>query len=129
MRCLIIDDDIICRKSVALILKEVASCDEAANGSDGIEMFRDALRKGEPYDVVLVDIIMPGIDGHETAMEIRKVESQLMGTETVKIIMLTILNSANDAMRAFCYARSAAYMVKPPSEDKFIDVFREVGLL
>lgn len=129
MRCLIVDDDVICRKSVALLLKEVAHCDEAADGGEGVEMFEAALRIGEPYDVVFLDIIMPGMDGHEAAMKIRKAEARLVGTEVVKIIMLTVLNSTNDAMRSFCYAHSAAYLVKPPSEDKFIETFKEVGLL
>lgn len=129
MRCLIVDDEIICRKAVALILKEVAHCDEAGNGREAVEKFREALQKDEPYDVIFLDIVMPGLDGHETAIEIRKLERELPNSPPVKIIMLTVLDSVNDAMRSFCYANSIAYMVKPPSEERFINTFKEVGLL
>jgi two-component system chemotaxis response regulator CheY len=129
VRCLIVDDDIICRKSVLLALEEVFRCDEAADGREAVAMFTQALQKEDPYDVVLLDIIMPGINGHETAMDMRKVEGNLLGLEKTKIIMLTILDSANDAMKSFCYARSVAYMVKPVSEAKLISTFKEVGLL
>lgn len=129
MRCLIVDDDTICRKAVALILLEVAHCDEAVNGSEAMEKFKEALQKDDPYDVIFLDIIMPGMDGHDTAREIRKIESEVSGSARVKIIMLTVLDSVNEAMKSFCYARSIAYMVKPPSEERIIKTFKEVGLL
>ena len=129
MRCLIVDDDVICRKAVALILKEVAVCEDADNGSEAVAKFSEALQKDEPYDVIVLDIIMPGIDGHDTAKEIRKIESELSSSTKVKIIMLTVLNSVNDAMKSFCYADAVAYMVKPASEEKFLNTFKELGLL
>lgn len=129
MKCLIVDDETICRKSVLLALNEVADCDEAVNGSEAVIKFSEALVKGEPYDVICLDIIMPGMDGHDTAMEIRRIESEMPTSKKVNIIMLTVLDSVNDAMRSFCYANSTAYMVKPASKDKFIRTFKEVGLL
>ena len=129
MRCLIVDDETICRKAVALILKEVAHCDEAVDGSEAVLKFSEALQKDEPYDVIFLDIIMPGMDGHETAREIRKLEREVPDSAKVKIIMLTVLDSVNEAMKSFRYAHSIAYMVKPPSEERFIKTFKEVGLL
>lgn len=129
MRCLIVDDETICRKSVALVLKGMAHCDEAANGSEAVIKFSEALKKDEPYDVICLDIIMPGMDGHDTAREIRRIESEMSSSKKTNIIMLTVLDSVNDAMRSFCYANSTAYMVKPASKDKFIRTFKEVGLL
>lgn len=129
MKCLIVDDDVICRKFALLTLEEVFHCDEAANGSEAVAMFKDALVKEDPYDVVLLDIIMPGIDGHQTATEIRKAEADFWGREKVKIIMITVLDSANEAIKSMCYAQSVAYLVKPVSEEKLIRTFKEVGLL
>jgi len=129
MRCLIVDDETICRKAVALILKEVAHCDEAVNGSEAVLKFSEALQRDEPYDVIFLDIIMPGLDGHDTAREIRRVEREVSSSPTVKIIMLTVLDSVNDAMKSFCHAHAIAYMVKPPSKERFIETFKEVGLL
>jgi two-component system chemotaxis response regulator CheY len=129
MRCLIVDDEIICRKKVHCILHEVAHCDEAANGSDAVARFTKALQRQEPYDVVILDILMPDIDGHDTAVKIREVEKELATDAGVKIIMLTVLDSVNDAMRSFAYAQATAYMVKPVSEEKLIGAFKELGIL
>jgi len=129
MRCLVVDDLSICRKAVALILRGVAECDDAVDGDEAVAKFRAALQKGEPYDVIFLDILMPGIDGHDTAKEIRKVESEMSSSTKVKIIMLTVLNSVNDAMKSFCSAHSVAYIVKPPSKEKFFHAFKDLGLI
>ena len=129
MKCLIVDDEIICRKAVITILKEVAECEEAADGSEALAKFSHALERNEPYDAVFLDILMPGIDGHQTARAIRELESGSSSAGSVKIIMLTVLDSVNDAMTSFCHGQSAAYLVKPASEEKFIMTFRKLGLL
>jgi two-component system, chemotaxis family, chemotaxis protein CheY len=129
MRCLVVDDEIICRKAVVTILEEVAECDEAADGGEALAKFSQALGKNEPYDVVFLDILMPGIDGHQTAQAIREVERASSSGGSVKIIMLTVLDSVNDAMTSFCYGQSIAYLVKPASEEKFLGTFKKLGLL
>lgn len=128
MRCLVVDDQIICRKAVVLSLEGLADCDDAVDGSEAVVKFRAALEKGEPYDLIVLDILMPGIDGHDTAREIRKAERELSTGPQVKIIMLTVLESVNDAMKSFCYG-SAAYIVKPASREKFAEKLAEIGLL
>ena len=43
----------------------------ASGGKDGIELFRTAMRKKQPYEVVITDWGMPDIDGHHVAREIK----------------------------------------------------------
>jgi two-component system, chemotaxis family, chemotaxis protein CheY len=129
MRCLIVDDDAICRKAVGVLLEEIANFDEAADGEEAVAKFGEALRHEEPYDVIFLDILMPGIDGHETASQIREIERGFPDQPKVKIVMVTILNSVNDAMASYLNVDSTAYLVKPASEGKFIDTFKTLGLL
>ena len=129
MKCLIVDDEIICRKAVVTVLKEVAQCEEAADGSEALAKFSQALGGNEPYDVIFLDILMPGMDGHQTAQAIREVESKSSSSGNVKIIMLTILDSVNDAMASFCHGQSTAYLIKPASDEKFLGIFKKLGLL
>ena len=43
----------------------------ASGGKDGVEFFRTASLKKEPYDVVITDLGMPDIDGHNVARTIK----------------------------------------------------------
>ncbi|MDR6782725.1 two-component system NtrC family sensor kinase [Pedobacter africanus] len=49
---------------------------KAANGMEGVEMVKKAIKAGKPYAVIFLDIRMPGWDGLETAMQIRKYDSK-----------------------------------------------------
>lgn len=46
--------------------------DKASNGPDGVQKVRSAVERGKPYAVIFLDMRMPGMNGLETAMEIRK---------------------------------------------------------
>jgi CheY-like chemotaxis protein len=55
----------------------------ATGGKEGLEMFRTAMMKNQPYDVIITDMGMPDIDGRQVARTI-KAESP-----TMPVIMLT----------------------------------------
>lgn len=131
MKCLIIDDEEFNREFVATLLEDVAECDGATGGNEAVAKFCLALDGEAPYDLILMDIIMPDMNGHETAKAIRAIEKE-RGFEVgkrVKIVMLTSLNSPRDAMEAFCSAQSAAYIVKPISKEKLLGIISKLGLL
>jgi two-component system, chemotaxis family, chemotaxis protein CheY len=73
---------------------------------------------------------MPEMDGHEAARSIRSIEKErgIQGGERVNIVMLTALNSPQDAMESFCTAQSAAYLVKPVSKEKLSGIISKLGL-
>jgi two-component system chemotaxis response regulator CheY len=130
MRCLIIDDDEVNRDFVATLLEGLAECDEAASGNEAVEKFGAALAEDTFYDLILLDIMMPGMNGHETAKAIRSMEKEhepQIGKKT-QIVMLTSLNSPKDAMESFCSAQSAAYIVKPLTKDKLSGIISKLGL-
>lgn len=131
MRCLIIDDDEFNRDVVATLLAEVAQCEEASSGAEAVVKFTDALERGVPYDLILQDIVMPEMNGHETAKTIRSIEKAkgIGSGQGVHIVMLTALNSPQDAMESFCSVQSAAYVVKPVSREKLFDIISKLGLL
>ena len=55
----------------------------AANGKQGVELFRAAMREKQPYQTVITDLGMPDIDGHQVA---RTVKAESPGTP---VIMMT----------------------------------------
>ncbi|MBF0572291.1 MAG: response regulator [Desulfamplus sp.] len=87
LKALIVDDNDIARHVLKSMLESFKMrVDTAHDGKDAIESLEKALKDGQPYDVVLLDWIMPGIDGIETARRIRanaefaKIPAMLMVT-------------------------------------------------
>jgi len=72
-RILIVDDNFENRQLLAEILREVSECDFAANGLEAVEAYNLSLKK-DPYNLILLDIEMPGINGLEILKKIRESE-------------------------------------------------------
>jgi len=49
---------------------------KASNGMEGVEMVKKAVEAGKPYAVIFLDMRMPGWDGMETAVQIRKYDTK-----------------------------------------------------
>ena len=129
MKCLIIDDDGFSREFVATLLGDDAESHQAASGSEGVAQFTTALESEAPFDLIILDIMMPDMNGHETAKAIRTLEKAHKPAKKVHIVMLTALNSPNDAFESLCNAQSAAYLVKPISKQNLFNVVSKLGLL
>ena len=73
-------------------------------------------------DMILLDLKMPGIDGHEVLRRIK-------GTEKLKRLPVIILTSSSDeGDRAMSYDNGAnSYLVKPVSFDEFLKVVKQVS--
>lgn len=68
-KILVVDDDLVTRKTLAKILKKSGyELLEADNGSIAIDMFNEH----EP-DLVLMDVIMPVMDGYEACARLREI--------------------------------------------------------
>jgi two-component system chemotaxis response regulator CheY len=131
MKCLLVDDDEFNRDYIRTLLEESVECKEAENGQMALEMFSEGIMGGRPFDLIILDIMMPGMNGHETARAIRDLEKErgLEAGKRVNIVMLTALNSPRDAMESFCSAQPAAYLVKPVSREKLVAIIAKLGLL
>lgn len=98
---LIVDDDMHMRKMILTYAQiEGFQCYEAEDGSKALELFHQTA-----IDIVILDVMMPGIDGFETLTKIRE-ESQ------VPVIMLTARSEEYDKLFGFNLGVDD-YMVKP----------------
>jgi len=124
MRTLVVEDDFMSRKLMCAYLSQYGECDAAANGAEAIEAF-NAMKKH--YDLITLDIMMPGISGQEVLERIRSIEEQT-GFAEVKIIMTTALGTAGNIMTAF-KNQCDGYLVKPIASEKLLEMLRELRLV
>jgi class 3 adenylate cyclase/CheY-like chemotaxis protein len=100
-RILAVEDDERIRSAVKLALEDEGwIVDEAESGEDAIEMFQQS-----SPDVVLIDIMLPGIDGFELCRTIRR-------TSSVPVVMVTARNDTHDVV-AGLEAGADEYLTKP----------------
>jgi DNA-binding response OmpR family regulator len=100
-RILTVEDDERIRTSVRLALEDEGwIVDEADSGERAVELFQAA-----PADVVLIDIMLPGIDGFELCRTLRR-------TSDVPIVMVTARTDTHDVV-AGLEAGADDYLTKP----------------
>jgi pilus assembly protein CpaE len=108
-KILIIDDDLDTLRLVGLMLqKQGYSIMAASSGAQGLEMAFES-----PPDLVLLDVMMPGMDGYEVARQLRA--NGL--TVNIPILMFTAKSQLDDKVTGF-EAGADDYLTKPthPSE-------------
>lgn len=130
VKCLVVDDDELGRELVSQYLEGIAVCELAENGVKAVDMFRDAFEGGQPYDLIILDIMMPEMDGHVAAKEIRLIEKEwgVSIHEGVSIIVISSLNTPGDVIKAYDSAKSAAHLVKPVHPEKLLATLSKMGV-
>lgn len=130
MRILIVEDDFASRLLLQRILSPYGDCDVAVNGKEAVEAFGLAWDEGQPYQVILLDIVMREMNGQEALRQIREKEREMgiQGADVVKTIMMTgVVDSKNlkDAFMEGC----SAYLVKPIEKNKLLGEIKKFGLI
>jgi len=119
MRILVVDDDLISQKLLNVILTDFGTVEVADNGEKAIELVKKSFIQKNYYNIVFLDIMMPGMDGHETLRELRKLEEQegIQLGNGMKIAMVTALGNKDNVLSAFSEG-CEHYIVKPVQQEK-----------
>ncbi|MDQ1360308.1 MAG: hypothetical protein QOJ44_685 [Acidimicrobiaceae bacterium] len=100
-RILIIEDDERIRSSMRLALEDEGyTVDDVASGEEGVSRFTE-----QPAELVLIDLMLPGIDGFEACRTLRR-------QSTVPVIMVTARSDTHDVV-AGLEAGADDYVTKP----------------
>lgn len=129
MRALIVEDEFLSRKVLRSFLMTLFEVDIVVNGREAVEAFRLAHSEGVPYDLILMDIMMPEVDGIEALKKIRDMEKTDKLKPEVKVIMTTALDDPQTVIKTFYDGGASAYIVKPVGKDKLYDELEKLGLL
>jgi two-component system, chemotaxis family, chemotaxis protein CheY len=119
-KILVVDDNSNNRQLLIESLAGKAECDSAENGEQALAAYEQALADEIPYDLILLDIAMPGMSGIDVLNRIREVEreEQFLLEAGVPIIMVTAhKDPAFEAYMKGC----DDYIVKPVRPDKLLE--------
>jgi signal transduction histidine kinase/AmiR/NasT family two-component response regulator len=107
LRILLADDHPTNRQVVQLMLSGVADIVSVENGAEAVEAFRD-----RPFDLVLMDMQMPIMDGLTAIRELRRMEAASGRRGRVPMIMLTA-NTQPEHVQASAEAGADRHLGKP----------------
>lgn len=108
-RVLIVDDEAGVRDSLRMVLKERFEPTAVASGNEALALLDD----GAPIELVLLDIIMPGIDGLETLERIKQMP------RSPQVVMLTATKTVKSAVQAMKLG-AYDYVTKPFDVDELL---------
>jgi two-component system chemotaxis response regulator CheY len=131
MHFLIVDDDEASRMVLMAHLKEYGTCDACGDGTLAVDAVAASLAAGRPYDVIFMDIVMPGPDGHETLEKIHALEKRagLTPENRAKSIMVTSLDDEDNTMTALFEDGVSAYLIKPVSKTELTAKLAALGIV
>lgn len=123
-KVLVVEDNNILRSLlIKWLMKKGFEYREAVDGRQGVETFESE----GPFDVVLLDLSMPILDGLGATVEIRQLEKARESRQPSVILALTGMSSLEDKRRAF-EAGMSGYLVKPVAFKTLEEMFRKIGL-
>ena len=119
MTVLIVDDDPVACRHAQLVLEKAGIASElASSGPQAVEMVKLRHARREPYNLILVDWKMPGMDGVETTRQIRAA----IGHETA-IIILTAYRW-DDVLEEALQAGVDSFLPKPLFAGAVLEEFK-----
>lgn len=129
MKSLIVEDEFSTRLVMQKILAPLGEAHVASDGEEAIEAMRLALEEQEPYDLICLDMLMPGMNGDEVLRNIRAMEEEvgILVGDGAKILMATSVADAKTIMQSFNDACDG-YLVKPIDREKLLAMIAQLGL-
>lgn len=123
LNILLVEDNLLNQKfAIATLRKEGHRVEIAENGKVALEMY-----KKKKYNLILMDIQMPVMDGIEATKEIRKIEMSKKIKEQIQIIAITAYVMERD--RSMCLgAGMNEYLAKPFKPNDLIHLIEDLDL-
>ena len=120
MRILIVDDDIDDQLIIRWAIREIIpkhECTIANNGEEAMEYIETAV----PYDIVLLDLNMPVMNGFDTLKTIKQID----GYKEVPVIIMSTSRSHYDIERSKRLGASK-YIQKPGTFSELVDELKQL---
>ena len=130
MKTLIVEDNVCCRSIVQKMLASYGLCSMAGNGEEAVNAFKTALEEGSPYELILMDIMMPVLNGYQALERIRVLENEkgIPEDDEVKVIMTTSCDDSDSVVKSYD-AGATSYLEKPIDREALIKEIKSLGLI
>lgn len=116
IKAMVVDDSRPVRKQLEIQLKMLGvSVELAENGEQAIE-----LSKGNQYDIIFLDVVMPGIDGYKVCKHLK----QNIRTKGTPVVMLTGKSSPFDKVKG-TLSGCDTYLTKPLQHEEFQSIAKK----
>lgn len=131
LKILLVDDSKSAQLKIHEILCKYGDCDQAYNGIKAVELFNNSLENNAVYDLIIMDVVMPKMDGFEAAKQIISLQNakNIAQADQAKIIMLTSKAEPKNMMKAHFEIGVKNYLTKPFEENTLIEMIRNLGLI
>lgn len=123
LKILLVEDNILNQRIVLFSLKKYNHVVTIANnGLEAVDKFRESV-----FDVILMDIMMPVMDGLQATVRIREVEEESKTEKRTPIIALTANTMDNDRDKCLAHGMDE-FMAKPFDIEKLNHIFTKLEI-
>jgi len=128
-RILNVDDNKANATVLNKFLENYVDIEYASSGLEAISQFEKAHKENDPYDLILLDVMMPKISGIETLVKLRTLERENPNYATTKIILLTAIEESIEVLAIEPDMFYDSYLQKPVTGTLIIKEMEKLGLI
>jgi two-component system chemotaxis response regulator CheY len=130
MRFLIVDDDAPNRKLLTDMVSKLGECEMVTGGQEALSAFKKGWEDWRPFNLILLDVLMPEMDGRQVLLKIREIEKDKKISEQhqVRIIMVTGISEEETVMQ--CLKNGCdEFIVKPVDIQLLFEKIKKLGFM
>lgn len=127
MKILVADDELVSRDKLQKILEPYGTVEGFEDGTAAIEAFQKAWAGGIPYDLLMLDVIMPGLGGTQALQVIRQIEKRESYSKKAQVFIVSS-KSDRSTIIAAVQAGCNGFVVKPFNPEIIAQKLKEIGV-
>lgn len=129
-RALIAEEDFQTRWRMKRLMEPHLCCDIAVNSSEVLFAFEISQEDGTPYDLMLMDLALPGRRFLETVKEIRRSEDlrKIAGGDRIKFVAISSIDTPRQKLLEI-QSHCEGHIVKPLRKGDFLGQLHSMGFL
>lgn len=129
MKILIVDDERISRKILVSKMKTLGNCVAVGDSKAALAEMKKAAAQNAPFDLITLDVSMPGMDGAQMLRHIRRreIKDKVARSDRAKILMVTARMNMN-TIKACIKLGCNGYLTKPVSRIQLLQNLGKMGV-